>query len=241
MHRRRCAAASAEPPPPKAHRPASSAAQLRNRDDACQPRWKRGSAAAEVGECDVAECGDDVQRLHAGRTSSASLSASSPARVAYVPVGHDYPGAPEQLSRDVVLKALQPVLEAEQPLKVGYDREIQRSRAQARRHRAARRPVRHHARVVRVEQHRDQARRCGPISRRYLGIDPDCSTKASRARARSRSSSTRSRSTQRHQLRGRRSGPRSAITSPAVAATRSAAAAAKSCTKISSSRWCPCC
>jgi DNA polymerase-1 len=44
-----------------------------------------------------------------------------PGNIAYVPMGHDYPGAPAQLSREVVLNALRPVLEAEQPLKVGYD------------------------------------------------------------------------------------------------------------------------
>ncbi|MBM0103938.1 DNA polymerase I [Steroidobacter sp. S1-65] len=44
-----------------------------------------------------------------------------PGTVAYVPMSHDYPGAPAQLSRDAVLQALRPVLESEQPLKVGYD------------------------------------------------------------------------------------------------------------------------
>lgn len=47
---------------------------------------------------------------------------------AYVPLSHDYPGAPEQLSRDHVLKKLKPVLESNKHKKVGqnlkYDRHI---------------------------------------------------------------------------------------------------------------------
>ncbi len=46
----------------------------------------------------------------------------------YIPVAHDYAGAPEQLSRDYVLKALQPFLEDEKQLKVGqnlkYDKNV---------------------------------------------------------------------------------------------------------------------
>ena len=43
-----------------------------------------------------------------------------PGRAAYVPLGHDYVGAPEQLDRDVVLARLKPLLEAERPAKVGH-------------------------------------------------------------------------------------------------------------------------
>lgn len=39
-------------------------------------------------------------------------------KAAYVPCGHDYVGAPEQLSLDTVLEALRPLLEAETPQKV---------------------------------------------------------------------------------------------------------------------------
>ena len=38
---------------------------------------------------------------------------------AYVPLAHDYPGAPDQLQRDVVLEALKPLLEDEHVAKVG--------------------------------------------------------------------------------------------------------------------------
>ena len=37
----------------------------------------------------------------------------------YIPVGHNYPGVPEQLDRDTVLEALRPLLEGESPKKVG--------------------------------------------------------------------------------------------------------------------------
>ena len=47
---------------------------------------------------------------------------------AYVPVAHDYPDAPAQLSREFVLDALKPVLESDQVIKVGqhikYDKNI---------------------------------------------------------------------------------------------------------------------
>ncbi len=39
---------------------------------------------------------------------------------AYVPLGHDYAGAPQQLDRDRVLPALRPVLEDESKLKLGH-------------------------------------------------------------------------------------------------------------------------
>ncbi len=51
-------------------------------------------------------------------------------KAAYVPVAHDYPGAPEQLSREIVLKKLKPLLESKKPSKVGqnlkYDSHILR-------------------------------------------------------------------------------------------------------------------
>ncbi|NDV90893.1 DNA polymerase I [Alteromonas sp. 345S023] len=51
-----------------------------------------------------------------------------PGIAAYVPVAHDYPGAPEQLDRDRVLSALKPILESKKHLKVGqhikYDKNV---------------------------------------------------------------------------------------------------------------------
>jgi DNA polymerase-1 len=51
-------------------------------------------------------------------------------QAAYVPVAHDYPGAPEQLDRAWVLEQLKPLLEATSPAKIGqnlkYDSHILR-------------------------------------------------------------------------------------------------------------------
>lgn len=49
-------------------------------------------------------------------------------KAAYVPVAHDYPDAPVQLSRDYVLEALKPILESNDAIKVGqhikYDKNV---------------------------------------------------------------------------------------------------------------------
>ena len=47
--------------------------------------------------------------------------AVEPGEAAYVPVGHDYPGAPEQLSSDAVLSTLKPWLEDAAAAKVGQN------------------------------------------------------------------------------------------------------------------------
>ena len=47
--------------------------------------------------------------------------AVEPGHAAYVPFGHDYAGAPEQLPRDTVLERLRPVLESERPAKIGQN------------------------------------------------------------------------------------------------------------------------
>ena len=47
--------------------------------------------------------------------------AVEPGHAAYVPFGHDYAGAPDQLPRDTVLERLRPVLESERPAKIGQN------------------------------------------------------------------------------------------------------------------------
>jgi DNA polymerase-1 len=47
--------------------------------------------------------------------------AVEPGRAAYVPLAHDYPGAPSQLQREVVLARLQPLLEDERRPKLGQN------------------------------------------------------------------------------------------------------------------------
>ncbi len=46
--------------------------------------------------------------------------AVEPDRAAYVPLGHDYPGAPDQLDRDTVLARLKPLLEDAKRGKIGH-------------------------------------------------------------------------------------------------------------------------
>ena len=46
--------------------------------------------------------------------------ATAPGEAAYIPLAHDYPGAPEQLSRDAVLAQLKPLLEDDERIKVGH-------------------------------------------------------------------------------------------------------------------------
>lgn len=56
--------------------------------------------------------------------------ATAPQQAVYIPVGHNYPGAPEQLDRAWVLAQLKPLLEGNKPQKVGqnlkYDAHILR-------------------------------------------------------------------------------------------------------------------
>ena len=47
--------------------------------------------------------------------------AIEPGRAAYVPFGHDYAGAPDQIAREVVLAKLRPILESERPAKIGQN------------------------------------------------------------------------------------------------------------------------
>jgi DNA polymerase I len=47
--------------------------------------------------------------------------ALEPGIAAYIPLGHDYAGAPEQLSRDVAFAALKAIVESERPAKVGHN------------------------------------------------------------------------------------------------------------------------
>lgn len=75
----------------------------------------------------------ETMALYVATTSNGYMQADivgisfgvDPGNIAYVPISHDYPGAPTQLPRDVVLQALRPVLESERPLKIGHDLKFQ--------------------------------------------------------------------------------------------------------------------
>jgi DNA polymerase-1 len=75
----------------------------------------------------------ETMALYVATTSSGYMQADvvgislgiEPGQIAYVPISHDYPGAPAQLGREDVLQALRPLLEGERPLKIGHDLKFQ--------------------------------------------------------------------------------------------------------------------
>ncbi len=77
--------------------------------------WVARGEAAELIAFDT-----ETDALDAMRANLVGISlAVEPGRAAYIPVGHDYPGAPAQLPRQQVLDALRPVLENPDKKKLG--------------------------------------------------------------------------------------------------------------------------
>ena len=87
-------------------------------------RWIDKLAGADIFAFDT-----ETTSLDYMRAELVGLSFSvRPGEAAYVPVAHNYDGAPKQISRRKVLEKLRPLLEAEKPLVVGqnlkYDRNV---------------------------------------------------------------------------------------------------------------------
>ena len=87
-------------------------------------RWVDKLAGAEIFAFDT-----ETTSLDYMRAELVGLSFSvRPGEAAYVPVAHDYDGAPKQISRRKVLEKLRPLLESERPRVVGqnlkYDRNV---------------------------------------------------------------------------------------------------------------------
>ncbi|NWF31493.1 DNA polymerase I [Stenotrophomonas sp. SAM-B] len=77
--------------------------------------WVQRLADAELISFDT-----ETDALDAMRANLVGISlAVEPGRAAYIPVGHDYPGAPAQLPREQVLEALRPALEDPAKKKLG--------------------------------------------------------------------------------------------------------------------------
>jgi DNA polymerase-1 len=77
--------------------------------------WVARAEAADLIAFDT-----ETDALDAMRANLVGISlAVEPGRAAYIPVGHDYPGAPAQLPREQVLAALRPVLENPDKKKLG--------------------------------------------------------------------------------------------------------------------------
>ena len=78
--------------------------------------WLAKLAAAPLISFDT-----ETDRLDYMQAGIVGLSfAVAPGEAAYLPVGHDYAGAPQQLNRDKVLAAFKPLLEDSGKLKVGH-------------------------------------------------------------------------------------------------------------------------
>ena len=165
--------------------------------------------------------------------------AVAPGKAAYLPLRHDYAGAPDQLDRDASLAKLKPLLESEKHAKVGHHLKYDAHVLAQSRHRAARHALRLDARVLRVEQ-RGHAPRHGLGGASVISASARFTTKTSPARAPSRSPSARCRSTRRPSIPPRT--PTSRCGCTRCCGRRSPACRrCERCTRRSSSRWCRCC
>ena len=85
-------------------------------DDKALQKWLDRIAGAELVAIDTETTSIDYMQAE---LVGISLSVN-PGEAAYIPVAHDYPGAPQQLRRDEVLKKLRAFLEDESRPKVGH-------------------------------------------------------------------------------------------------------------------------
>ena len=86
-------------------------------DQAGLDRW-----LGELREADLFAFDTETTSLDYMRARIVGVSfATEPGRAAYVPLAHDYPGAPEQLDRDTTLALLKPLLEDPERHKVGQN------------------------------------------------------------------------------------------------------------------------
>jgi len=79
--------------------------------------WMKELRQAELFSFDTETTSLDYMRAQIVGVSFAV----EPGRAAYVPLAHDYPGAPDQLDRDQILQALKPLLEDAHRHKVGQN------------------------------------------------------------------------------------------------------------------------
>lgn len=86
-------------------------------DQAALDAWLQRLREAELFSFDL-----ETDSLDYMEAAIVGLSfAIEPGEAAYIPVGHDYPGAPDQLDRDQVLEQFRPLLEDPDRLKVGQN------------------------------------------------------------------------------------------------------------------------
>ena len=83
----------------------------------------------QLEQCDAFAFDTETTSLNYMQAELVGVSFSvEPGKAAYVPVAHDYPGAPDQLSRDWVVQQLKSILESDTPKKIGqnlkYDKSV---------------------------------------------------------------------------------------------------------------------
>ena len=86
-------------------------------DEAVLDAWIERLAAADAIAFDTETTSLDYMQADLVGVSFAV----EPGHAAYVPFGHDYAGAPEQLAPELVLGKLRPILESERPAKIGQN------------------------------------------------------------------------------------------------------------------------
>jgi DNA polymerase I len=117
-------------PPATPQPPTSSAAQALPREYETLSDWRRLEAWLQaVQAADLVALDTETDSLDHLRARIVGISlATEPGRAAYIPLRHNYPGAPEQLPLDEVLARLKPWLEDASRLKLGqnikYDQHV---------------------------------------------------------------------------------------------------------------------
>ena len=89
-------------------------------DEAALARWIKRIRSAEFTGFDTETTSLDYMEAQVVGLSLAVGEAEGERLACYIPLAHDYPGAPKQLDRDTVLEKLRPWLEDPAQLKVGH-------------------------------------------------------------------------------------------------------------------------
>ncbi len=115
------ASAPAAPPAVIAHPEQAPPADLPRHYDCVTTQADLGRWIAKLQAADLIAFDTETTSLNYMQAQIVGLSfCIEPGTAAYIPVAHDYPGAPDQLTRAKVLEALRPVLEAAKPAKLGH-------------------------------------------------------------------------------------------------------------------------
>jgi DNA polymerase-1 len=130
-----------------------------------------GNWVKRVGQAELVALDTETNSLNAHQARLVGLSLScETGKAAYIPLGHDYDGAPEQLSQTTVLEALRDWLEDEQAAKVGQH--IKFDANVLKRHGITLAGVKHDTMLQSYIIDSTQRHDMDSLSRRLLGVDP---------------------------------------------------------------------